>query len=977
MIGKFGFELLKEQEIPELNTHARVFQHIKTGARLLSLHNQDENKVFGITFRTPPEDSSGVAHIMEHSVLCGSEKYPLKEPFIQLVQGSLYTFLNAFTYPDKTCYPVASQNQKDFYNLIDVYMDAVLHPLIVKNTLFQEGWHYELDNLDAPLVYKGVVFNEMKGAASDPDDVLNDGARISLFPDNAYGVNSGGDPRDIPNLTYEKFKDFHDRYYHPSNAWIYFYGDDDPDERLRRMNAYLDGFEALSINSTIPLQPAFREPRRVDLTYDPGENTDALKGMLVLNWQLTEAGDPTELLGLSILAHILIGTPASPLRKALIDSGLGEDLAGVGLEAELRQAFFSTGLKGVKAEPDGSLPSGAQIEALIFEVLKSLAEQGIDPEMVAASMNTVEFRLRENNTGSFPRGLLIMLRALTTWLHGLDPILPLAFEQPLNQIKADLGSGRPYFENLIARYFLNNPHQTTVTLKPEPGLQARRDEQERERLAEIREKMNQQDLQAIIDQTRTLKELQGRPDPPELLDLIPTLTLQDLDKEEKQIPLEILEAAEARLLYHDLFTNGIIYLDLGFDLHTLPGDLLPYVPLFGRALLEMGTDKEDYVRLSQRIGRSTGGIHSTSFTSMVSGINQGAARLFLRSKATMVHAPELMSILEDILLTGNLENQDRFRQIVLEEKADLEAMLVPAGHQVVNTRLRACFNEADWAAERMRGIEQLFFVRSLIQSIDENWPQVKDQLEALRRILLNRRTMVFNATLDAQNWSVFLPQLREFVEKLPTAASSVADWKRMDAPRSEGLIIPAQVNYVAKGADLYRLGYRSDGSIEVITRYLATTWLWEKVRIQGGAYGGLCQFNHRSGVFTYISYRDPNLLETLENYDQTAAFLRRLELDPGELTRSIIGSIGERDAYQLPDAKGFTSMQRYLVGDTIADRQARRDQILTTTLQDFRDFGETLSLLNDTGLVVVLGSKESITRANSERGAWLQIQNVL
>lgn len=977
MVMIHGFELLRDETIQELNTRARLFQHVKSGAQLLSLENRDENKVFGITFRTPPDDSTGIAHIMEHSVLCGSKKYPLKEPFIELVKGSLHTFLNAFTYPDKTCYPVASQNLKDFYNLIDVYVDAVFHPLIPPTTLQQEGWHYELEEMEAPLLYKGVVFNEMKGAYSNPDDVLQDSARMSLFPDTPYGVDAGGDPRVIPDLTYEKFKNFHERFYHPSNARLFFYGDDDPDERLKRMNEYLSEFTRIEVDSAIPLQPRFEEPRRLEIAYDPGDDDENLKGMLVMNWLLDEAGNPQTMLGLSILAHILVGTPASPLRKALIDSGLGEDLAGVGLESELRQSYFSTGLRGIKAEPDGQVKTAGQVEDLILTTLGSLAAEGIDPDTVASSLNTVEFQLRENNTGSFPRGLLLMLRSLTSWLYDQDPLAPLAYESPLKQIREQISMGNPYFEDLLRRYFLDNPHRTSVLLKPQPGLQKQRDMEEKERLAAARAAMSQPDLQMLVEQTRHLKELQARPDPPEVLAKIPSLKLEDLDRSNKLIPLERIELEQVKGYYHDLFTNGILYLDLGFDLHTLPQELLLYVPLFGRALLETGTASEDYVRLSQRIGRSTGGIRPSPFTSLIRGTDQGAARLFLRAKVTVAQVEELFAILLDILQSARLDHQERVRQIALEEKASREAMLVPGGHGVVNSRLRSLFNEADWAAEQMGGVSQLFFLRELVKEIDSNWSAVQMRLEKIREVLFNRRSMIFNVTLDEENWQTVQPRFAQFLNLLPDDGADPASWLPQTAPFYEGLIIPAQVNYVAKGANLYQLGYQPHGSIDVISNYLRTTWLWERVRVQGGAYGGFCLFNHRSGVFSYLSYRDPNLLETLENYDQAARFLLQHDLDQDGLRKSIIGAIGDLDAYQLPDAKGYSSMLRDLSGDSDESRQLWRDQILMTDISNFRALGEILEQLNKTGYVVVMGSEEALTAANKVRNGWLKINRVL
>lgn len=976
----YGFVLLQDRMIPELNTRARLFRHLKTGAELLSLENEDENKVFSLNFRTPPPDSTGLPHIMEHSVLCGSAKYPVKEPFVELLKGSLKTFVNAFTFPDKTCYPVASQNLQDFYNLIDVYVDAVFYPLIPEHILRQEGWHYELDTVESPLTYKGVVFNEMKGVYSNPDSLLERGVQHSLFPDHPYGLDSGGDPREMPHLTYAQFKAFHQKYYHPSNTRIFFYGDDDPQERLRRMDGYLSAFEAIQVDSHIPLQPRFAEPQRTVVHFDPGDDPANRKGMLVINWLLPETQEVETNLALHILNHILVGTPASPLRKALIDSGLGEDLAGGGLEWQLRQLYFSVGLKGMQVGADDALSQGEQLERLIWDTLECLATEGIDPGQVAASLNTVEFELRENNTGAFPRGLFLMLRALTTWLYDSDPLSLLAFEAPLDVLKQRLEAGEKVFEALIAQHFLANPHRTLVRLQPENGLSQREETAEAERLAQIRASFTPEQLAAIVEETKTLKKLQETPDLPEALATIPMLKLSDLDRQNKVIPLERSNLAGSELFYHDLFTNGILYLDLGFDLHLLPQELLPYTSLFGRALLELGTEKEDYVRLSQRIGQVTGGITPETYSSQVRLTRDATTWLFLRSKAVVSRTPELLAILADILLTPRLDNPERFRQLVLEEKAQQEAALVPMGHRVVNRRLRARFNEADWASEQISGISYLLFLRQLVEQVEQNWPAVLQKLEAIRQVLINRPGMIVNLTLDQAGWGQARPELQSFLERLPDHPVRRSIWKPAFPAPDEGLTIPAQVNYVGKGANLFELGYQPSGSVEVITNFLRTTWLWERVRVQGGAYGGFCVFDQRSGVLTYLSYRDPNLLSTLENYDQAAGYLTSLDagrLSQDELTKNIIGAIGALDAYLLPDAKGFASTLRHLAGDTDESRQQWREQVLDTTLEDFHQFGEVLEKMQAAGRVVVLGSQEAIQAANAQKESWLAVQKVL
>jgi len=967
-----GFKRITTKDVPELETQAELYHHVETRAQLLSLVNNDENKVFGIIFRTPPSDSTGVAHILEHSVLCGSRKYPVKEPFVELMKGSLQTFLNAFTYPDKTCYPVASQNLQDFYNLIDVYLDAVFYPRLTPFIFQQEGWHYELEEPDKPLLYKGVVFNEMKGAYSSPERVLAEFSQQSIFPNNTYGFDSGGEPTHIPGLTFEEFKSFHQKFYHPSNARIFFHGDDDPMQRLKLVNDFLKDFKHQDIDSIVPLHPPFERPKRIIQSFAAGSDGESdSKGMLTLNWLLSETAEVETNLALRILNYILIGMPGSPLRKALIDSGLGEDLAGVGLEDELRQMYFSTGLKGIDIE------NADRIENLIIETLESLAKDGIDPAAVEAALNSVEFRFRENNSRGYPQGLALMLRALTTWLYNADPMALLAFEAPLAKVKSNLAAHSSFFEDMIDRYFLQNPHRTTLILKPDHTLAEKREAKEQERLAAIRSTMNQEELQRTIRQTNELKRIQQAPDSPEAVATIPMLKLSDLDPENKKIPLSVFEQKNTQILFHDLPTSSIVYLDVGFNLGALEQEYLPYVPLLGRALLELGTEKEDFVTLTQRISRKTGGIHPQSFTSAMSGEKRGTYWLFLRGKSMLAQTDQLMAILRDVLLTVRLDNQERFRQMVLEEKARREQKLVPEGHHVVNLRLRSHYNEADWVAERMKGVSYLLFLRELSRKVDEDWSSVLACLEHMRQRLLNRQNMLVNITCDEKSLSNLNPHLDGFLQEIPSAPVRNFQWSPEHHAGFEGMIIPTQVNYVGKGANLYHLGYRLHGSALVISRYLRTAWLWDQVRVQGGAYGAFCLFSHLSGTITFVSYRDPNLVKTIRTFDETVTFLRANDLSDRELTKAIIGTIGEIDRHLLSDAKGYASMMRYLTNDTEEKRQILRDEIIKTSVQDFRDFANILETVKEKGLVKVVGSASAIESATAERKDWLEVFSLL
>ncbi len=972
MTGTYGFELIDEEKIEEINTVARRYRHVKTGADLLSLSNDDENKVFGITFRTPPPDSTGIAHILEHSVLGGSQKYPLKEPFVQLVKGSLKTFLNAMTFPDRTVYPVASTNLQDFYNLVDVYLDAVLHPLITPYHLDQEGWHYELESVDAPLKYKGVVFNEMKGAYSSPDGVLYRLSQQALFPDNGYGLDSGGDPAVIPHLTYAQFKHFHTTYYHPSNALIYFYGDDDETERLRLLDAYLADFDANPVQAKVAPQVRFPAPRRITKPYGIDAASDQTpKAFVQVNWLLPEPDNPALVMGLSMLSYSLVSTQAAPLRKTLIDSGLGEDLTGGGLSTSLREMTFAVGMKGVTPGRD------LEVEELILKTLTQLAEDGIASETIEAAYNTFEFSLRENNTGSTPRGLSTMFQALRNWIYGRDPLTPLAFEAPLAAVRQQIDTNPTYFQDLIREHLLQNTHRVTLVMTPDAEYNDKHAAEEQARLDEARANMDHAALEAIVANTLELKRRQELTDTPEQLALLPTLKLDDLDRDIKTIPSELGDIHGGKLLYHDLFTNGIVYLDLGFDLHGLAPDLLPYAKLFIQSLTEMGTEAEDFVQLSQRIGRTTGGVYASSYLAAKRDDPEGIALMMVSGKATMAQAPAMLDIMRDVLLTVKLDNPERLRQIVLKNKARSESGLTPSGHSVVDGRLRAGFSTASWAGEQMGGLDHLFFLRRLTTEIEQDWPGLLAKLEAVRQQVVNRRAMIVNVTLDSGNWNDFEPRLRELVTTFPAHAPTTASWYAPRLPEDEGLSVPAQVNYVGKGADLYQLGYTYHGSIHVITNHLRTSYLWDKIRVQGGAYGAFSRFSQQSGVFTFLSYRDPNLLDTLAVYDKAPDYLRTLRLGDDDLTKSIIGAIGVLDAYQLPDAKGDTALARYLLGETDASRQRTRDEVLGTTAADFRAFADVLDALRSEGRVVVLGAADALAKANTAHGDFLKIQRVL
>ena len=972
-----SFTLIEERSVPEIDSIARLYRHDATGARLLSIVNKDENKAFGISFRTPPSRSDGVAHILEHSVLCGSEKYPVKEPFVELMKGSLNTFLNALTYPDKTVYPVASTNEKDFYNLVDVYMDAVLRPRITEDTFRQEGWHYEVDPDTGALAYKGVVFNEMKGAYSDPDELHDDLCRRSLFPDTAYGLDSGGDPAVIPTLDYPTFKAFHEKYYHPSNSFIFFYGDDDPEKRLAFLDAWLAPYSRIEVESLPGLQAPFVAPIKQTRSYEGKEP----KAWTAINWALAEHGDQKTSLGLSILAHILTATPASPLRKALIDSGLGEDLAGFGLEDSLRVGAWSVGMKAVQPN------DVAKVEALIMSELSRLAEEGIAPNTVEASLNTVEFALREKNTGRFPRGLAVMLEALNEWLYDKNPIEALSFGASLEAIKAEAMGGGRYFEGLIRKWFLDNPHRSTVTILPDPEEEKRRETAEKAALEKARSSMSEADFEAIKSAASRLHSLQEKPDSAEALATIPSLGLADLPKEPSLIPSKKGTTGSSTLLFHDLPTSSILYLDLAFSLKGLDDRLLPYIGLLGRALLEMGTEKSDYVTMSQEIGKHTGGIWTTTVLTTKWKSSEASAYFVVRAKAIAEKTEKLFELLKSVLLEARLDNAERFKQIVLEEKAQSEASLIPSGHRLVGLRLLSRLTEADRMSESVNGLEQLFFLRRLSERIDSDWAGVLADLRAARDTVVSAANSIVNVTIDRKEFEAMKPDLEAFVATLLRGSAVAEPGTRALEGAARGgpakplamelLAAPTQVNFVGKAYPMAASGGAPSGAFLVVKKYLDTTFLWEKVRVQGGAYGGFSMYDLNSGIFVFLSYRDPNLEKTLDIFTQAADYLENLKIPEEELTKTIIGTIGGVDSYLLPDAKGFTSLVHYMTGYTYEDRQAMRNQILAASPADFKALAASLAAAQPLSIAGALSSKQKIDALPAELREGAKITTVM
>lgn len=997
-----AFELLREETVGEIDSSCALYRHKASGAEILSIQAPDDNKVFGITFRTPPSDSTGVPHILEHSVLCGSRKFPVKDPFVYLLKGSLHTYLNAMTYPDKTCYPVASQNLKDFYNLVDVYLDAVLHPRALSDpqVLEQEGWHYELEDASAPLTFKGVVFNEMKGVYSSPDSVRQRTEQQSLFPDNTYGVDSGGDPFEIPSLTFEGFRDFHGRYYHPSNSRIFFYGDDPPAKRLEILDEYLSEYKAIPTDSSV-IQPQklFAEPRKIVDKYPRGADEegegggasgeDVGKNMLSVNWVMTdEALTPKDMMALSVMDHLLMGTRQATLYKALVASGLGASVIGGGFDDTLAQPTFSCGLKGVKPE------DSAKVEKLILDTLKQVVEDGFEASAVEAAMNTIEFTAREFNTGGSPKGLTVMLITLTEWLHGRDPLSGLKFEAPLAELKADLAKpGARVFEGFLERMLVANQHRVTVEMMPDAKLEEEQEGKEVAQLEQVKASMDEAALTDVMEKTASLKAMQAKEDAPEDVAKIPALSKEDLDPKARELPIEVGVVPGTKsmaLITHDLPTSGILYADIGLDLTRLTRKQLMLLPLFTRMLLETGAGDLDEVALSRAIGARTGGIYTGQFITPRADPNRRVVDgsdlvgyLFVRGKATRDRLPELFDLMLSVLTESRLDSQTRAVEMLKETVARMETAFIGAGHQYAAMRLNAQSTLEGAISEEMSGVSSLALRKALLEQAQSDWPALLAELESMRKTLLDRESMLINLSGDKKTLAASSEPANALAAKLPEVGAppqpgaGVAGWKEAGTlPKvDEGFALPTQVNYVGFGGRLFEPGEVITGATSVVTRFLDNGYLWDTVRVMGGAYGGFSVYGPRVGTFAFLSYRDPNVDGTLDAYTAAAAHLQGLELSDEQLEQAVIGMCGDLDRPMSADTKGYVSLQDYLTGNTLERRQIFRNEVLATTADDFKAVGNRLAEFNKKAKASIFSSKKQLEEAKV--GSSLKVTEVL
>ncbi|MFL0249584.1 insulinase family protein [Clostridium neuense] len=963
-----GFKFIYEEEIKEIGSKAFMFEHIKSGAKLLYLENDDSNKVFSISFRTPPKDSTGVFHILEHSVLCGSDKYPVKEPFVELLKGSLSTFLNAFTFSDKTMYPVASKNDKDFLNLIDVYMDAVLHPNIykTKQILEQEGWHYELDKPEDDITYKGVVYNEMKGAFSSPEGILMRKIQNSLFPDNAYGFESGGDPKDIPDLTYEDFIASHKKYYSPANSYIYLYGAMDLDEKLEYLDReYLSSYERIQVDSKIePQKPIGNDVELVEeypILPNEGERD---KTYLSLNFAVSKSTDAETYLAFDILEFLLLESPAAPLKKALLEAGICKDVFGI-YDNSILQPFFAITIKNSNEDKK------EEFKKLVFDTLKKLVNEGIDKKLIEAAINVKEFQLREADYGSMPRGLGYSVKAMDSWLYDESPLLNLKFEDTLKQIKKALTEN--YFEKLIEKYILNSKHESLVVIKPSKAVAEESAKALSEKLKGLKKSLSKDEINKLVSETESLKKRQASEDSPEDLKKLPMLSLDDIDEKAEKLPILEEDLDGTKLLYHEISTNKIAYFNLYFDSLDISEDKVKYLSLLEEVLGKIDTEKYKYEELANEINIKTGDI---TFTNSIfvdkNTTDKYYPKFTIKVKVLQDKIEDALKIMDQIMFHSIFENKKRLKDIVQEIKSRMEMYINGNGQSVAAKRITSYFSISGRYSEELKGLEYYKFICNIDKKLDNSYEEVSSNLKEVSQMLFNKDNLIISLTGEKDILSEFKNKFSNLnIQNKKTEANRELP-KLKQIQNNEGLITSSKVQYVCKGFDFKKLGYDYSGKLEVLKKILSLDYLWNNVRVMGGAYGVSIAMS-KSGDFLFWSYRDPNLKETLNVYDNAYKFIEAFKADDYEMTKYIIGTFAGLDAPLTPRQKGERSDENYFKGITEADIQRWRKEVLDTKKEDINEFSKFLKDIVDQNYICVLGNHNKIKENESEFNSSIEV----
>ncbi len=950
------YEILDEHRVEDVQSDGFILRHKKSGARIAVLSNNDDNKVFYIGFRTPPEDETGVPHIIEHTTLCGSKKFPVKDPFIELAKGSLNTFLNAMTYPDKTVYPVASCNDQDFKNLMDVYLDAVFNPNITKyEEIFkQEGWHYELTGKDDELKINGVVYNEMKGAYSSPDEVLSSQIYRSLFPDNTYSKDSGGNPEYIPKLTYEAYLDFYHKYYHPSNSYIYLYGDMDVVERLEWLDKeYLSLYDYKKVNSEINKQPAFDEIKNVEAQYSiTMDDTQENKTYLSYNRVVGDTLDEMLYQAFDVLDYALVSSPGAPVKQALIDAGIGDDVYG-SYDAGILQPVFSFVAKNANAS------QADEFESIIENTLKEVVKTGINKEALLAGINSSEFKFREADFGQFPKGLLFGLNCLDSWLF--DDMKPFIHLECLGTFaKLRKAVDTDYFEKLIQEYLLDNTHGSSVTVKPKRGLGNEREEALAKELSDYKASLSDEEIKKLIEDTEHLKKYQEEPSSDEDLRKLPMLTRADMKKNAMPFSNIEDELLDVKVVRHDIESNGIDYISFLFDAGDFAQSELGYLGFFTNALGLVSTEKYSYTDLANATNIYTGGISTgTASHPDIKDRNNFVFKFEVKLKVLEKNLDKALELMEQMLLSSDFTDTKRLGELVAQIKARLQANLSSSGHLVAAMRSMSSFSRYALYQDELKGVAFYRSICRIEKELSESPKSVSDKLAAIAKKLFARNRMLISFTGNNEAYGNAKPSLEKVITGF-NKMSAVGNQAEVHFNTAkEAFIDASQIQYVAKTGDFICEGYEYTGALRLLRIILSYDYLWINVRVKGGAYGCMNTFL-RSGESYFVSYRDPNLSDTLDVYDRIPEYIKSFSPDERDMTKYIIGTFSALDTPMNPEAKGSRSLSAYLEGITYEQIQKERNEILNAQPEDIRRLADLVEAVLKKDSICVIGNENMI-----------------
>lgn len=955
------YELLEEHHLPDFQSEGYLLRHKKSGARVVLISNDDDNKVFTVGFRTPPEDSTGLPHILEHSVLCGSEKFPAKDPFVELVKGSLNTFLNAMTYPDKTVYPIASCNDKDFQNLMHVYMDAVFHPNIYKHDKIfrQEGWSYKLDDVDAELEYNGVVYNEMKGAFSSPEGVLDRVVLNALFPDTSYHHESGGDPEVIPELTYEQFLEFHSRYYHPSNSYIYLYGDMDMAEKLEWLDReYLSHYDLLEIDSKIRYQEPFDEVKEVEMEYSIASNeSEEDNTYLSYNKVVGTSLDKELYLAFEILDYALLSAPGAPLKKALVDAGIGKDIMG-SYDNGIYQPVFSIVAKNANVEQK------EQFVSVIEKTLSDIVKNGMDKKAIEAGINYHEFRYREADFGGFPKGLMYGLQIFESWLYDDEkPFIHVDAIGTFNLLKEKMNTG--YFEELIQKYLLDNAHGAIVVVKPEKGRTARMEKELHDKLQVYKASLTKEEVKEIADKTAQLIAYQEEPSTQEELETIPVLEVEDISTEIQPIYNEEIRYGDILMVHHNVETNGIGYLDILFDLSQVPAELLPYVGILQSVLGVIDTTHYEYGELFNEINVHTGGIGTS--LEMYPNVEKVKEKEFkatfeIKAKALYHKLPVAFAMIREILMESKLEDEKRLKEILDTTISRMQMRFTSSGHTTAALRAMAYASPISKFKDMTNGIDYYKKVNEIAEHFDEEKETLIQNLKVLCKLLFRADNMMLSYTSTADGLEGMDKWIDELKDALYTEEVKLKPCVIHCEKKNEGFKTSSKVQYVARAGNFIDRGVEYTGALQILKVILSYDYLWQNIRVKGGAYGCMSGFN-RIGEGYLVSYRDPNLEKTNEVYEGVTEYLKNFTVSDRDMTKYIIGTISNLDQPLTPVAKGDRSLNLYMNHVSKEMIQKERLQVLHATQEDIRKLAEVLEAVLAAEQFCVIGGEEKIEAA--------------